>query len=417
MRLWSFLFFLLFGSSLALAQDNWPDFRGPLGNGHAISANLPLTWSERENIAWKTPIPGLGWSTPVIWDDQIWLTMATDEGKQLHAVCVDRLAGKVVRQIKVFDVAEPEPINALNSYASPSPLIEAGRVYVYFGTYGIACLDTASGEILWSRRDLKLDHKEGPGSSPVLWEDLVIFHCDGQDVQYVIALDKKSGDTAWKANRSVDLSAQRPDFRKAYATPLVAKVEGKPQLISPGAHAAVAYDPQTGRELWTVEYNGFSNIARPLVGHGLVFLNTGYMKPQMLAVRIGGAGNITDSHVAWKHESGVSNKPSPLLVDDLLYFVSDKGGVVTCLEAKAGTLVWNKRLGGNFSASPIYASGRIYFCDQDGKTFVFKPGREYRELAVNELEDGLMASPAGARDSLYLRTKTHLYCVGSGKRT
>jgi outer membrane protein assembly factor BamB len=419
---------------LSAVTGHWPDFRGPRADGSALAGRLPMEWSESKNVRWKTAIPGRGWSTPVIWGDQIWMTTATADGKQLFAICVDRDSGRVVHEIPVFDVATPESINPLNSYASPSPVIEAGRVFVHFGTYGTACLDTATAKPLWTRRDLKLDHKEGPGASPLLVDDLLIVPCDGMDVQYLVALDKRTGETRWKTDRSADLSAINPDFRKAYATPVVIELDGVRQIFNNVAHAGYAYDPRTGREIWQVPYKGFSNVSRPIVGHGLVFLNTGYTKPELWAVRPptatattaptvrhattrGAARNATPAsspQVVWKYNRSVPAKPSVVLVDDLLYFVSDSTGIVTCLEATTGREVWTHRLGGNFSASPISVAGRIYLCAEDGRTTVIAAGRNYLELAANHLDDGFMASPAVAGESLYLRTTRHLYRIEAG---
>jgi outer membrane protein assembly factor BamB len=401
---------VVFLGSFASAGDNWPDFRGPAMDGHSDAKELPLEWSEQKNVRWKTAIVGKGWSTPVIWGEQIWLTTATSDGKQLYALCLNKESGEVTQRIKVFEVDKPEPVNATNSYASPSPVIEAGKVYVHFGTYGTAAINTETGSIIWKRSDLTLDHKEGPGSSPVLYKDLLILTCDGTDVQYMTALESASGETKWTTKRSVSFGFFPGDMRKAFSTPLIAQIDGKPQLITSGAQSAYGYEPESGKELWRLGYGGFSNASRPVVGQGMMFLNTGYMRAQLLAVKLGGNGVIPDSEVAWKQTSAVPNKPSPILVDDLLYMVSD-GGVATCLDTKTGEAVWTKRLGGNFSASPIAAAGRIYISDQDGKTFVFKPGREYEQLAANKLDDGCMASPAVSGKAIYLRTKTCLYRI------
>jgi outer membrane protein assembly factor BamB len=395
----------------ALHAQNWPDFRGPTFQGHSDATLLPVKWSETENVRWKTEIPGKGWSTPVIWEDQLWLTTATEDGKKLWVLCLNRESGIIEHQVLAFNIEEPEAINALNSYASPSPVVDAERVYAHFGTYGTAALDRKSGRILWVRDDLKLQHKEGPGSSPILDGDRLIVTCDGMDVQYTIALDVKTGATIWRTDRSIDLTTYQPDTRKAYATPLLANVAGRPQLISPGAQAIYGYDPQTGEELWRFRYSGFSNVARPLIDDEHIYINTGYTKPLTLAIKLGGSGDITDTHLVWKNTQGNPNKPTPVLIDGLLYLVSDNGGVMTCLDAKTGEKIWSKRLGGNFSASPLVADGRIYLCDQDGKTYVLKPGREYEELAVNELSDGFMASPIAVGNALYLRTKSAVYRI------
>jgi len=394
-----------------LAGENWPQFRGPQANGHSDAEGLPLKWSGEENVVWKTPIHDHGWSSPVIWEDAIWVTTATTDGQHAFAVCIDRASGKIVHDVNVFDTEEPEPIATTNSYASPTPVIESGRLYAHYGTYGTACLDTDSGEILWTRRDLNCDHHEGPGSSPMLWGDLLIFNVDGRDVQYVVALDKATGKTVWKTNRSVDYSIFPENTRKAFCTPIVIESAGGLQLISPGAKATTGYDPGSGKELWTVRYNGWSTAPRPVFGNGLVFLITDYERPELWAVRPGGTGDLTDSHVAWKLTTAIPSRPSLILIDDLLYMVTSTG-IASCVEAKTGRLIWKERMGGDYSASPIYAAGRIYFFNHEGTTTVVQPGRKYTVAAVNKLDgEQLMATPAVAGKALFVRTRTHLYRI------
>jgi outer membrane protein assembly factor BamB len=402
---------ILVSSTLTHAGDNWPDFRGPLGSGHSDEAELPLSWSESENVAWKTPIPGRGWSSPVIWDDQIWLTTAMADGHELFAVAVDKRSGEVVHQVKVFDVDVTQPIDPTNSYASPSPVIEAGRVYVHFGTYGTACLDTRSGMTIWQRRDFPVDHQKGPGSSPILCGDLLIFPCDGNDVQSIVALHKTSGEVAWRTDRTVDLSGRDPDYRKSFSTPLRLEVDGEQQIVSTAAGAAYGYDMTTGRQRWRVRYPGHTNVSRPVRAGGLVVINTGYARPELWGVRLGGTGDLTESHVVWKVNQGVPIKPSVILAGESIYMVSDSGGVVTCLDARSGQMTWRQRLGGNYSASPLYGGGRIYFFSEEGKTTVIRPATSYRELAANQLSEGFMASPAVAGRALILRTTGHLYRI------
>ena len=397
-------------SSTAQADENWPDFRGPTQQGHAVADHLPLTWSETENIAWKTPIPGRGWSSPVIWDEQIWITSALEEGHQLYAICVDRNTGEIVHNILVFENNETVFVHALNSHASPSAVIEEGRVYVHFGTYGTACLDTETGEKIWERRDLVIDHYRGPGSSPVLYEDLLICHYDGADLQFITAFDKRTGNTVWRIDRSFDYTGLDPDVCKGYITPTVVEHNGEPVMISPGAKAAMAYDPRTGDELWQVNYDGFSNVSRPVVRDGVVVINTGFPRAQMWAVDLDARGDANDTGVLWRYRRAVPEKPSAVLVDDLLYMVDDTG-VAVCLDVADGTEVWVERLGGNFSASPLYAAGRIYFFSHEGVATVIEPGREFRLLAENELDDGFMSSVAVVGEALYLRTRTHLYRI------
>lgn len=402
--------FLIVGP--VFAGETWPEFRGPAGDGHADASGLPLHWSATRNVLWKTAVHGLGWSSPVVWKDQVWVTTATEKGHQMFAVCVDLKSGKVVHDVKVFDTPAPEHVASTNSYASPTPVIEEGRIYVHYGTYGLACLDARSGRVLWSRRDLNCDHHEGPGSSPVLWRDLLIVHVDGRDVQYIVGLSKESGKTAWKTNRSVDYSRYGPNERKAFCTPTVVQAGGRNELISSAAKGLFAYDPATGRELWKVCYNGWSIAPRPVFGSGLVYVVTDYERPEVWAVRPGGSGDVTSSHIAWKMNRGAPSRPSMVHVEGLLYMVSSDG-MASCVEGLIGQLVWRQRLPGSYSASPLYADGRIYFFNHGGVASVIQPGREYRLLATNELgdEDEIMASPAVVGRALIVRTKGHLYRI------
>jgi outer membrane protein assembly factor BamB len=406
----------------AYADDAWPEFRGPTGQGLSRATGLPLTWSESENVRWKTPIHGKAWSSPVVWDDQVWLTTATEDGRELFAVAVDRATGAVRHDLKLFHVEDPQYADRFNSYGSPTPVIEAGRVYVSFGSPGTACVDTRTGRVLWERRDLPCNHWRGAGSSPTLWGDLLILHFDGADHQYVVALDKRDGRTVWRTDRSIDFQDLTPegkpirdgDFRKAFSTPLVVTHEGRPLLVSVGSNATYGYDPATGREVWRVEERKHhSGTVRPVVGHGMVFTATGLARGELWAVRLGGEGVVTDSHVVWKVTTHVPNRPSPLLVGDLLYMVHQDTGIVTCLEARTGELVWRERLPGlgKYSASPLHAGGRIYFFNENGQCPVIAAGREFKVLAENSLDGGFMASPAVAGQALFLRTKTHLYRI------
>jgi outer membrane protein assembly factor BamB len=290
---------------LALAQ--WPQFRGPDGNGVSTATGLPVTWSETQNVRWKTPIHGRAWSSPVVLGRQVWVTTATPDGKQLSALAVDKDTGKILFDLKLFDVATPQFAHSFNTYASPTPVIEPGRVYVTFGSPGTAAIDTATGKVLWERRDLECNHFRGAGSSPILFRDLLLMHFDGSDVQYVVGLDKRTGKTIWKTNRSVDFEDLDPngkpkadgDFRKAFATPHIVTTGTAAVLVSIGSKATYGYDPLTGKELWRIEEKGnFSGSTRPVVGHGLVFYPTGFNTGQIFAIRPDGAGNVTNTHVA-----------------------------------------------------------------------------------------------------------------------
>jgi outer membrane protein assembly factor BamB len=404
---------LILWPALAPAGENWPEFRGPTADGHSDSAGVPLTWSETENVAWKTPIHGRGWSSPVVWGAQVWLTTATEDGRKLFAVCVDRATGEIVHDRQVFDVEEPELIPKMNTYASPTPVIEAGRVYVHFGTYGTACLDTETAETVWTRRDLNCEHHMGPGSSPTLFGDLLVFHVDGMDVQYVIALDKATGKTVWKTDRSIDYTFVMPFSRKAFCMPtFIGSGEGV-RMISPGGKGVMAYDPRTGEELWKVRYFGWSIAPRPVFGHGLVFVVIDHDHPELWAIRLGGQGDVTQTHVAWKLRKGMPNVASLLLIDDLLFMVNEMG-LASCVEADSGEIVWQQRMKGSWWASPVYVDGRIYYFNRHADATVVGPGRRFHRLAANELgddEDLMMASPAVAGKAFFLRTSTHLYRI------
>ncbi len=413
MRWWMGLWIGL--ANAAGGMDQWPEFRGPTGDGHARVSGLPVHWSEATNIVWKTPLPGRAWSSPVVWGEQVWLTTATEDGRELSALCVDLSSGRLVHEVKVFSVAEPQPIHKTNTYASPTPAIEAGRVYLSWGSAGLACLDTATAEVLWVRRDLECNHFRGAGSSPILYEHLLILPYDGYDYQYVVALDKATGETVWKVDRPHNFGTENGDTKKAYATAQVIDVAGRKQLIVPTSKGAFAYDPLSGAELWRVRYNGFSTAARPLFAEGLVFISTGFSKSELVAVDPTGTGDVTDTHIRWIETKAMPSKPSPLYVDGRLYTIEDKG-VATCLEAKTGAKVWQDRVGGNYSASPLSAEGCIYFLSEEGKVTVIAAGPEFQVLAENQLDDGIVASPAVAGRSLLIRTTTHLYRIEDRSR-
>lgn len=417
------LFILSAGMS---ARADWPEFRGPFGNGYVAApgevktAGLPLKWSETENIKWKTEIPHRGWSTPVVMGGQVWLTTATIEGNDFFAVCLDAETGKILCNEKLFHADKPEPLaNGVNCYASPSPVIEKGRVYVNFGSYGTACLDVSTFKVLWQRDDLPCRHFRGPGSSPVLFEDLLVLTMDGIDVQYLVALDKNTGKTVWKTDRTIkwdDIEKDgKPkaegDFHKAYSTPLIVDVNGKVQMICPGSKAVYSYEPKTGREIWTVtDYADYSAAARPVYGDGVVYVMTGQGKAGISAIRVDGQGDVSKTHAVWKLERGGAKMSSPVLVDKLLYFTATDG-IATCLDTATGTQVWKERMGGSFAASPVYGDGRLYFFNQQGNATILKPGRTYEVVATNKLDIGCMASPAVSGKALFVRTKTHLYRI------
>jgi outer membrane protein assembly factor BamB len=402
-----------------LLSADWPQFRGPAGDGHATSAALPLTWAENKNVAWKTPIHGRGWSSPVIFGNQIWITTATTDGRELSAIALDKATGKVLHDLKLFQVQTPQFAHAFNSYASPTPVIERGRVYVTFGSPGTAAVDSATGKVVWERRDLECNHFRGAGSSPIVHGNLLVMHFDGSDRQYVVALDKRTGKTVWKTERSIDFQDLGPDgkpqadgdFRKAFSTPHVATFGGRQVLISLGSKAAYAYDPATGKELWRIEERtNHSASTRPVIGHGMIYYPSGFATGQLLAVRPDPKGMASDANIAWKLTRGVPQKPSLTLVGDLLFMINDRG-IASSVDAKTGDVVWTSRIQGEYSASPVAAPGRVYVFSEAGAATVIDAGREFKVIGESQLGDGFMATPAVDGRAFILRSRTHLYRV------
>ena len=420
---------LVAGEALANDDLNWPEFRGPRGNGVSTSTGLPTTWSETNHVVWKTEIKGRAWSSPVIWGSQIWLSSATPDGRELYALCVDRETGKFLIDKKLFDVAKPQFAHEFNSHASPTPAIQEGRVFITFGATGTACLDTKTGEVLWERRDIECNHFRGAGSSPILDGGRIYLNFDGSDHQFVMAFDQKTGKTVWRTERSIDFKDLGPDgkpqsegdFRKAFATCRIATFDGVTQLLSQGAGAMYAYNPVNGEELWRVEERTSQAAGTcPAIGGGLVFVPTGWSRGQVLAIRPGKKGEVVDAnaadqagsqlHIAWKTKKSVPKKPSLTFYEDLLFAIDDNG-VATCWEGATGVVVWNERIGGNYSAAPLLADGHLYFFSEEGKATVVAASRDFAKLGENLLQNGFMASPAVSGKALFLRTKSHLYRI------
>ena len=434
MRSISFACLVLMMGLPAKADVFWPQFRGPDGQGHAEASGVPLEWSEKKNIVWKTPVEGLGWSSPVVADGKIWLTTAIPsyvseeeraaqvDGRPMASqlavaskvallvVAFDLESGRELQRIPLFEAESPQAIHTLNSFASPTAVLGDGRLFCHFGAMGTACIDTSTGNVLWTR-EFVIQHSVGAGSSPVLFEDLLIIPCDGSDVQYVVAVNANTGKTVWKTDRP-PMRSDVGDYQKAFSTPLVIEHAGRTQVVIPGAQWFVSYEPRTGKEIWRVDHDaGFSNVPRPVFDGERVFLCTGFVRGQMWAIRPDGSGDITETHVDWKRKKQIPTMPSPIIVDDKIYIVSD-GGVASCFDTTSGDELWRERMGGKYSASPLFTDGRIYFCNHDGETTVLQPGSEYQEIAKNQLDGQLMASPVVVGSDLLLRSDTHLYRIG-----
>ena len=426
------------GAAVGVAQDDWPDFRGPDGQGHATSKGLPTNWSDTENVVWRQAVPGHGWSSPVVVGGRIFLTSAVPLPNQpphassnapdaaaaaekaaadkaadnagpdlsLRALAFDAASGKPLWDVELFvqQAAKAPKIHGKNSHASPTPVVQEGRLYVHFGHQGTACLDL-DGKILWRNQELGYAPVHGNGGTPAIVAGKLVFSCDGAADPFIVALDLKTGKVVWKVNRTGN--APR---KFSFSTPLVIDVEGRQQIISPGSNSVSALDPADGKEIWRVNYEGYSVIPRPVYGGGLLFIGTGYDTPSVLAIRPTGTGDVTDTHVAWTLKKAAPHTPSLLLVGDELYMVSDRG-VATCVEAQTGKEIWQERLGGNFSASPLYADGKIYFPAEGGEATVIKAGREFVSLAKNRLPERVFASYAVTGQSLIIRSEGFLYRI------
>lgn len=389
----------------ALTPGDWPQFRGPNADGHAVGPATPLEWSETRNVAWKTPIAGLGWSSPVVADGVVYLTTAVPQGEglSLRALALNAKTGQTVWDREVRAVEKAPAIHVKNSHASPTPIVRDGSVFVHFGPLGMARLAAADGAVQWVNHELVYPPVHGSGGSPVLHDGKLAVVCDGSTSPFVAAIDAETGKLAWKTPRSV---AAR--ISHSFVTPTVTVVAGRAQVLAPGPDHFAAYDLATGAELWKVLAPGWSVVPQPAIGHGLVFYNHDYDHPELMAVKLGGTGDVTESHVVWRMKRGAPSTPSPLLVGAELYFVSDKG-IASCVDAQTGTVHWQERLGDNFSASPIYANSHVLFLSENGQATWVRAGKEFQRGPQNELPGRTFATPAFAHGAMYLRTDEFLY--------
>ena len=406
--------FLLILSALipCFMKADWPQFRGPDGQGHSKEKNVPLEWSDEKNVKWKMAVPGKGFSSPVIFNKQIWMTSAENEGKSLHAICLDKTSGKLIHNIKVITTDNPGPLHRLNGYASPTPAIDKEHVFVHFGPRGTACLNK-KGEVIWKNTNLDYNVIQGGASSPILHNEVLFLTCDGIDFQFLVALEKQTGKVIWKQDRGhLEAAAQKRAIAKmSYSTPLIQSVGGTNQLVCSGADHVASYNINDGKEIWWMPYNGFSIVGRPSYGNSLFYVVGSIRQDHFCIYAIQpGKGQLKNKQIKWKYSKGVPHVSSPILVDTEIYFVHD-GGVASCLNAITGELIWNERLGGNYDASPIEIQNRLYFLNREGKTTVLSAGKKFDKLATNQLKGIFKASPAVADEALFLRSDTHLFRI------
>ncbi|MSR55745.1 MAG: serine/threonine protein kinase [Gemmataceae bacterium] len=395
----------LFVAMSVMSAGDWSQFRGPNSDGYAAKVESPLEWSDTKNVAWKVRVPGLGWSSPAVGDGKIFLTTAVpkDKGLSLRALALDAKTGKVVWEREVQAVEKAPAIHVKNSHASPTPLVRDGSVFVHFGALGLARLAVSDGSVEWKCNELDYPPLHGSGGSPVLHAGKLVVVCDGSKDPFVAAVDAKTGKVAWKTPRSV-----KARISHSFVTPTVTTVDGRVQVLAPGPDHFAAYDLANGKELWRVMASGWSVVPQPAIGHGLVIYNRDYDNPELLAVKLGGKGDITHSHVVWRIKRGAPSTPSPLLVGDELYFVSDKG-IASCVNAKTGETHWSERLKGNYSASPIFTNGRILFLNETGTATWVKAGKQFEQLGENQVPGRTLATPAFQDGAMYLRTDEYLY--------
>ncbi len=417
-----FIFIALLGFNWSCQSGSkggeWTHFRGSDLRGISLDKSAPVSWTERDNIAWKSPMEGRGWSSPVAYNAQVWYTDATRDGKEMFAICTDFNTGENLFNVKVFQPDTLYRKHSINSWATPTPCIEKDYVYVHFGRYGTACLSTMTGEIIWSRTDLQCEHVQGPASSPIIYKDMLILHMEGSDIQYIVALDKSSGETVWKTERPAEIMDKLEWIgKKAYITPLIVKVAGQDLLISNGAAVCIAYDPETGKEVWRIVQGEDSTISMPTEEDGIIYFYTGFVTPpggdpyaELLAVDPDGQGDIATSNILWRVKSPVLQLLTPLVKDGLLYTIDSEGSML-CLYAKTGETVWSEKLKGKYNSSPVYIAGHIYFNSIQGETLVIKEGRELEIVARNQLDGEIWATPAVVDGAILMRTSKYLYKI------
>jgi len=420
------LSFALMSFALAVRSENWPQFRGPTGQGISQEKNLPIHWNANSNVLWKTAIPGEGWSSPIVWGDRVFVTSATQNGTRCHVICLDRVSGKILWDKEVFEQV-PLRKEGKNSHATPTPCTDGQRVYAVFGDGSVAAL-AFDGSIVWTNRDVQFYSRHGLGASPTIHGALLIMPYDGSnrvtapgqwpnnppeerlgwqipwDKAEIVALDLKTGKRVWTGKRGMS--------RIAHGTPVVFQEKGQTRLLSIAGDAAQCFDLKTGERLWSVYCQGEGLAPSPVAGDEMIFAASGFEKTTLRGIRTGGRGDVTQTHIAWEQKKGVPSQSSLLYVKPYIYAVTD-GGIATCYEADSGNVVWQERIGGNHSASPVYADGKVYFLSEQGESVVIQAGAEFKEIARNTVGEKCQASYAASHGDLFIRSDKNLFCIGA----
>ncbi|MBT6155584.1 MAG: PQQ-binding-like beta-propeller repeat protein [Planctomycetaceae bacterium] len=396
--------------------ENWIRFRGPNGQGVSSEVNLPITWSANDKIAWKTSIPGDGWSSPIVYKQHVFLTTATEDGVSCRVICVNREDGSIAWNTEVHR-QKTGPKRRQNSFATPTPVTDGERVYAVFYDGTVVCVDFA-GKLVWKNHEIKFFSLHGLGASPVLAHGQLIMPFDGSSADetrvgwkvpwknaIVLSLDAEKGSVRWKGKRG--------DSRVGHVTPIL--IEDGTQIVSAGGDRVQGFNARTGKRIWSIYSQGEGVTPSPVVGDGLIFTSSGFEAPTIRAIRLGGTGDITKTHIAWEQRKGVPALASPLFVDPYLYTIT-RDNILHCFEASTGKPVWLKRLTGVHSASPVYADGRIYVLSEDGVTLVLRPGPRYDEVARNSIGERCLASMAVSQGQFYIRSSKHLFCIGKSSK-
>ncbi|MEM7012405.1 MAG: PQQ-binding-like beta-propeller repeat protein [Verrucomicrobiota bacterium] len=413
---------LLFLLSGCLMAENWPGWRGPTGDGISAEKNLPKAWSKTENIAWRAPIDGEGHSSPIVWGDRVFLTTSLTEKNERRLLCLNRLDGKTIWERVVVN-SEPESVHRLNSRASGTPTTDGKLIYVTFmlakgemimapnvgsermitpGRVVVAAYDFEGNE-KWKADVGDFVSAHGFNSCPVLFEDLVIINGDHDGEAYIVALDRKTGEERWRT--------MRENKTRSYVTPIIREIGDRTQMILSGSISVASYDPRTGKRHWVLDGPTEQFVASMVYNGEHVFVTGGYPEKHILAIDPKGAGNVTETHIAWRTIRGAAYVPSPIIAGKYLLVVAD-GGVATCFDAKSGDELWRERLAGAQSASPVLADGIVYFFSDRGVATLVRPGDVYEVVATNDLEEPISSSPAISQGQIFVRTHEALYCIG-----